>query len=110
MIQRLIAQGVLLAMLTGMLAPLASATAMPRACCLRRQQHCHMPHDGGFSSRSCAHQCCRFLAVSTALFTPVATSAHGLLPASLLMSVERRASQPSRARAEPSERAPPTAA
>ncbi|HLK33621.1 MAG TPA: hypothetical protein VKT29_11065 [Terriglobales bacterium] len=87
MIQRLIAQGVLLAMLTGMFAPLATAAALPHACCLRHQQHCRMPHDAGFSSRSCCHQCCRFLAVFTALFTPAPAASHrGLLASALVVS------------------------
>jgi len=82
MVQRLIAQGVLWAMLTGMFAPLAPAAAMPHACCLRHQQRCHMPHDAGITNRNCCHQCCRFLAVSTALFAPVGPGAQGNLPRS----------------------------
>ena len=107
--QRLMAQVVLLAMLTGLFAPLVPAAAMPHACCLRHQQHCRMPHDAGFSSRNCCHLCCRFLAVSTALFGPLASSGHEHLPASLLISLERRASQPLHAPAERSGRAPPAA-
>jgi len=109
MIEGLIAQGVLLAMLMGMFAPLAPAAAMPHACCLRHQQHCHMPHDAGISSRNCCHQCCRLLAVSTALFAPMRRSARRNLPASQLISSSRLALRPFRALTERSERAPPSA-
>jgi len=84
MIQRLIAQGVLLAMVTGMLAPLAPAALMPHACCLRHQQHCHMPQDAGISNRTCRHECCRFLAVTSAFFAPTVPTTLGSLPASRL--------------------------
>lgn len=109
MIQRMIAQSVLWAMLAGMFVPLAPAAAMPHACCLRHQQHCHMPQDAAFSSRNCCHQCCRFLAVSNALFAPVSRSPHGKLPAFRLISVTRSAFYPSPLLAERSERAPPAA-
>ena len=109
MVQRLIAQGVLWAMLTGMFAPLAPAVVMPRACCLRHQQHCHMPHDAGFSSPSVCHQCCRLLAVSTALFAPVEPGAQGNLPRAHLISSSGLVFQSFRALAERSERAPPAA-
>jgi hypothetical protein len=109
MVQRLIAQGVLWAMLTGMFAPLAPAAAMPHACCLRHQQRCHMPHDAGITNRNCCHQCCRFLAVSTALFAPVGPGAQGNLPRSQLISSSGLAFQSFRALTERSERAPPAA-
>jgi hypothetical protein len=107
MIQRLIAQGVLLAMLTGMLAPLAPAIVMPHACCLRHQQHCHMPQDAGISNRSCGHECCRFLAVTTALFAPTVPTTHAGLSASRLILSSGPVSQPLHAPAEHSGRAPP---
>lgn len=107
MIQRLIAQGVLLAMLAGVLAPLAPAIAMPHACCLRRQQRCHMPHEAGISNRNCGHECCRFLAITTTPFVPVAPAAQGSLPASRLISAAAPASCPFHAPAEHSGRAPP---
>jgi hypothetical protein len=109
MIQRLIAQGVVLAMLTGMLGPLAPAILMPHACCLRHQQHCHMPQDAGISNRNCSHECCRFLAVSTALFAPNAPTTHGNLPASQLTLTGELVSQPFHAPAEHCGRAPPQA-
>jgi hypothetical protein len=109
MVQRLIAQGVLLAMLTGMFTPLAAAAAMPHACCLRHQRQCHMPHDAGISSRNCCHQCCRLLAVSTALFAPMAPRGLGNLPASQLISSSRLAFRPFHVLAERTERAPPPA-
>lgn len=108
MLQRLIAQGVLWAMLTGLVAPLAPAAMMPHACCLRRQQHCHMPHDAGVSSPSCCHECCRLLAVSTALFAPTAPAAGQILPAVPLISSYASASYHFHPSAEPSERAPPS--
>ncbi|HET7750258.1 MAG TPA: hypothetical protein VFK81_12815 [Terriglobales bacterium] len=107
MIQRLIAQGVLLAMLTGMLAPLAPAIVLPHACCLRHQQHCHMPQDAGISNRTCGHECCRFLAVTTALFAPTTPTTQGSLPASRLTRASGPAFQPLQAPAEHSGRAPP---
>jgi hypothetical protein len=107
MIQRLIAQGVLLAMLTGMLAPLAPAILMPHACCLRHQQHCHVPHDAGISNRTCGHECCRFLAVTTALFAPPVPATHGSFPAFRLTLTIGPGFQPWRACAEHSGRAPP---
>ncbi len=109
MIQRLVAQGVVWAMLAGMFAPLAQATVLPHACCLRHEQHCHMPHDAGVSAPSCCHQCCHFLAVSTALFTPVSQGVDGSLPTSQLISIRGAISQPFHAPAERSERAPPQA-
>lgn len=108
MLQRLIAQGVLWAMLTGMLAPLAPAAVMPHACCLRHQQRCHMPHDAGISSPSCCHQCCRLLAVSTALFAPAAPASGPGLPAFPLITSPGSASYCFHPGAEPSERAPPS--
>ncbi len=107
MIQRLIAQSVLLAVLTGMLAPLAPGIVMPHACCLRHQQHCHMPQDAGISNRTCGHECCRLLAVSSALFGPVAAGAYKNPPASPLISTAEPDSQPFHAPAEHSGRAPP---
>lgn len=109
MIQRLIAQGVVWAMLGGMFAPLAPAAVLPHACCLRHQQHCHMSHDAGVSAPSCCHQCCCFLAVSTALFTPVSPGAYESLPASRLVTIHLAPFQPFHAPAEHSERAPPQA-
>lgn len=109
MVQRLIAQGVLWAMLMGLCAPLAPAAVLPHACCLRHQQHCHMPHDAGVSSRNCCHQCCRFLAVSIALFAPIPTAAQETLPASRLVVPIENASRPFHAHAQRSERAPPRA-
>jgi hypothetical protein len=107
MAQRLIAHGVLWAMLAGMVAPLAPALAMPHACCLRRGQHCHMPQEAGVSSRNCCHRCCRFLAVSRALFTPVAAPGRASLPVSRLILLPRPASQTWHAPAERPPRAPP---
>lgn len=107
MLQRLIAQGVLWAMLTGMLAPLAPAVLMPHACCLRHQQHCHAPHDAGMSSPSCSHQCCRLLAVSGALFAPAAPAAAQMLPASPLVSSQRSAWYPFHPSRNRSQRGPP---
>ncbi|MGE5206521.1 MAG: hypothetical protein ACM3PW_12965 [Chlamydiota bacterium] len=109
MIQRLIAQGVVWAMLAGMCAPLAPAAAMPHACCLRHQQHCQMPHDAGVSAPNCCHECCRLRAVSSALFTPVTPTGHAGLPAWLLVPLAGPASQPIHAPAEHSGRAPPQA-
>ena len=105
--QRLIAQGVMLAMLTGILAPLAPAIVMPHACCLRHQQHCHLPHDAGISNRACGHECCRFLAVTTAFFAPTVPTSHWSLPASRLILTTGPVFQPSGAWAEHSGRAPP---
>jgi len=107
MIQRLIAQGVLLAMMTGMLAPLAPAILMPHACCLRHQQHCHVPHAAGISNRTCGHECCRFLAVTTALFAPAVPTAHGSMPASRLFLTSGAVSQSLQVPSEHSGRAPP---
>ena len=107
MIQRLIAQGVLLAMLTGMLGPLAPAILMPHACCLRHRQHCQVPHDAGISNRTCGHECCRFLAVTTALFAPTGLTTHGSLPASRLTLTIGPVYQPLHTPAEHSGRAPP---
>ena len=109
MIQRLIAEGVLMAMLTGMLGPLAPAILMPHACCLRHQQHCHMPQDAGISNRTCGHECCRLLAVTTALFVPTVSITHGSPPASRLTLARGPVFPPLRASAEHSGRAPPTA-
>ncbi|HTM42554.1 MAG TPA: hypothetical protein VL177_16665 [Terriglobales bacterium] len=107
MIQRLIAQGVLLAMMTGMLAPLAPAILMPHACCLRHQQHCHVPHAAGISNRTCGHECCRFLAVTTALFTPSVPTTHRSLSVYRLTLAGGLVFQPLHAPAEHSGRAPP---
>ncbi len=107
MIQRLIAQGVLLAMLAGISAPLAPAALMPHACCLRRQQRCHMPQDAGISNRTCGHECCRFLAVTTALFAPAVPTTHGSLPASRLFLTSGAVSQSLQVPSEHSGRAPP---
>jgi hypothetical protein len=107
MVQRLIAQGVLLAMLTGVLAPLAPASVMPHACCRRRQQHCHMPQDAGISNRICGHQCCRFLAVTTAVFAPTARTTYASLPASPLIAATGPIFQLRQAPAEHCGRAPP---
>lgn len=107
MIQRLIAQGVLLAMLTGMLAPLAPAIVMPHACCLRHQQHCHISQDAGVSNRTCGHECCRFLAVTSALFAPTVPTAYESLPASRLTLAGGVDFQPLHAPSEHSGRAPP---
>lgn len=86
MLQRLIAEGVLWAMLTGLLAPLAPAVMMPHACCLRHQQGCHTPHQAGITNPSCGHQCCRLLAVSPTLFAPAASAAGQSLPTSPLIA------------------------
>ena len=109
MIQRLIAQGVLLAMLTGAVAPLAPAIVMPHACCLRHRQQCHMPQDAGISNRTCGHECCRFLAVTTALFAPTGLNTQASLPASRLTRTSGAVSQSLHAPAEHSGRAPPRA-
>jgi hypothetical protein len=86
MFQGLIAQAVLLAMLSGMFAPLASVAPMPHACCLRHQQHCRTPHDTEISSRKCSHECCRLLPASTTLFAQTSNAAHDRLPAARLIS------------------------
>lgn len=107
MIQRLIAQGMLLAMLAGVSAPLAPAIVMPHACCLRHQQHCHMRQDPGISNRACGHECCRFLAVTSAFFGPSVPAIHGSLPASGLTLTTGPVLKPFQAPAEHSGRAPP---
>ena len=94
-------------MLTGLVAPLAPAAIMPHACCLRHQQHCHMPHDAGISSPSCCHQCCRLLAVSTALFAPGAAAAGQNLPTFSLIIFHASASYRFHPGGERSQRAPP---
>ena len=109
MIQRLIAQGVVWAMLAGLCVPLAPAAAMPHACCLQHQKHCQEPHQAGISSRNCSHECCRGLAISTAFFTPVALAAHGSLTASPLRTMSGAESQPFAAHTARCERAPPLA-
>jgi hypothetical protein len=105
--QRLIAQGVLWALLAGMFAPLAPAALMPHACCLRHQHHCHMRHEAGISNHNCGHECCRFLAITTALFAPLAPAVEGSLNVSPLISAAAPASYPFHASAEHSGRAPP---
>jgi hypothetical protein len=107
MIQRLIAQGVLWAMLAGVLAPLAPAIVVPHACCLHHQQHCHMPQDIGISNRTCGHECCRFQALTTALFAPTVASIYASLPASRLILTSRAVSQSFQVPSEHSGRAPP---
>lgn len=109
MIQQLIAQGVMWAMLAGLCTPLAPATARPHACCLQHQQHCHEPHQAGISSRNCSHECCRGLATSTAFFTPFAPAARGSLPASMLRAATRAEFHPFAAQTASCERAPPQA-
>lgn len=109
MIQRLIAQGVMWAMLAGLCTPLAPAAAMPHACCLQHQQRCHEPHQAGISGSNCSHECCRGLAISTAIFAPVAPAAHGRLPASLLRAATRAESHTFAAHTASCERAPPLA-
>ena len=109
MIQRLIAQGVMWAMLAGLCSPLAPVTALPHACCLQHQQHCHEPHQVGISGRNCSHECCRGLAISTAFFTPVAPAAQGILTASLLRTVSGAEFHPFAAHTASWERAPPQA-
>ena len=107
MIQRLIAQSVLLAMLTGIVSPLAPAALMPHACCLRHQHRCRMPQDAGISNRTCGHECCRFLAVTSALFAPTVPTSHWTLPASRLTLTSGPVFQSLRASSEHSGRAPP---
>ena len=106
MLQRLIAQGVLWAMLTGM-APLAPAATMRHACCLRRQQRFHTPHDAGITNPSCGHQCCRLLAVSSALFAPAAPAAAQILPVFPLLTSQGSAWYGFLSSGERSERGPP---
>lgn len=106
--QRLVAQLVLLAVLAGLCAPLAAAASLPHACCLRRQQHCHTTQEDGFSSRSCGHECCRFLAVAGAWFAPAAPTGSVKLPPSPLITLHPPAFHAFRARSQQSQRAPPS--
>jgi hypothetical protein len=108
MVRRLIAQLVLLAMTTGVLTSLAPAAVLPHACCLRHHKRCHMPVDAGVSRRTCGHECCRLLAVSTALFAPKARNTGHNLTTSLLLAATGPASQPFHATTEHFGRAPPS--
>ncbi len=110
MLQRRIAQGVLWAMLTGLLAPLAPAVTMPHACCLRHQQRCHTPHQAGISNPSCGHQCCRLLAGSPTLFAPAACRTGQILAAAPLTAFRRSASYRFLSSGERCQRGPPLSA